>query len=80
MQNIVLLIDPPKDGSDISIKAGNMILNRFCIDEEASYELSGIYYLDHLIVDYSEVSSEYGYHGQTKGTGYHILFRKSFSV
>ena len=28
-----------------SIKAGNMFLNRFCIDEESAFETSGVYYL-----------------------------------
>ena len=37
-QNVVLFLDPPRDESDISLKAGNMILNRFCIDEDASFE------------------------------------------
>ena len=69
LQDLVLLMDPPKDGSDISLKAGNMLLNRFCIDEEAGFESSGVYYLDPLTVDYSEVSSEYGMYGETKGTG-----------
>ena len=68
MRNIVLLIDPPKDGSDISLKAGNMILNRFCIDEEASFETTGIYYLNELEKDYSMV----GRYDETKGTGYRL--------
>ena len=28
---------------DISLQAGNMFLNRFFIDEEAGFELSGVY-------------------------------------
>ena len=43
MQNIVFLIEPPREEYDISLKAGNMCLNRFCIDEDASFELSGVY-------------------------------------
>ena len=27
------------------VKAGNMCLNRFCIDEDAAFELSGVNYL-----------------------------------
>ena len=27
------------------LKTGNMILNRFCIDEDAAFELSGVNYL-----------------------------------
>ena len=38
-------MDPPQIAWDISWKAGNTCLNRFCIDEDAAFELSGIYYL-----------------------------------
>ena len=43
MQNLVFLMEQPKKEYDISLKAGNMYLNRFCIDEDASFELSGVY-------------------------------------
>ena len=43
MQNLVFLMEPPRKEYDISLKAGNMCLNRFCIDEDASFELSGVY-------------------------------------
>ena len=43
MQNVVLLIDPLVQASDVSSKAGNMYLNRFCIDEEAAFESTGVY-------------------------------------
>ena len=48
MQNLVVLMEPPQDylKYNISSKGGNMCLNRFCIDEDAAYELSGVYYLD----------------------------------
>ena len=45
MQNVVFFIDPPESENEISLKAGNMCLNRFCIDEDASFELSGVYNL-----------------------------------
>ena len=45
MQNLVLLMDSSGDGYDPSLKGGNMIFNRFCIDEDAAFELSGISYL-----------------------------------
>ena len=45
MQNLVVLMDPPEDTWNISSKAGNMILNRFCIEEDAAFELSGVHYL-----------------------------------
>ena len=45
MQNLVVLMDPSNEPYDILLKAGNMCLNRFCIDEDAAFELSGIYNL-----------------------------------
>ena len=45
MQNLVVLMEPSEDAWDTSLKAGNMILNRFCIDEDAAFELSGVNYL-----------------------------------
>ena len=45
LQNLVVLMAPIKDAHDHSLKAGNMILNRFCIDEDAAFELSGVNYL-----------------------------------
>ena len=46
MQNLVVLIDSTKQNDDISSNAGNMCLNRFCVDEDAGFELSGVSYLD----------------------------------
>ena len=45
IQNLVILMEPALDGDNVSEKAGNMILNRFCIDEDAAFELSGINHL-----------------------------------
>ena len=39
-------MDPSNDAFDNSLKAGNMIFNRFCIDEEAAFQLSGVNYLE----------------------------------
>ena len=44
-QNLVVLIDPSKNDYNISFKAANMYLNRFCIDEDAGFECSGVLYL-----------------------------------
>ena len=41
MQSLVILMEPSEHAHDDSLKAGNMILNRFCIDEDAAFELSG---------------------------------------
>ena len=38
-------MEPSEDAWNFSLKAGNMILNRFCIDEDAAFELSGVNYL-----------------------------------
>jgi len=45
MQNLVVLMEPSEDADEVSLKAENMILNRFCIDENAAFELSGVNYL-----------------------------------
>ena len=45
IQNVVLLMDPPNDAWCISLKGGNMALNRFCVDEETAFESYGIFYL-----------------------------------
>ena len=60
MQNIVILLQPPTEKWDVSLKGGNMILNRFCIDEDAAFELSGVHYLEKWSGTYSE----------NKGKGY----------
>ena len=45
-QNLVVFMEPSEDGYQIDMQAGNMILNRFCIDEDAAFELSGVNYLE----------------------------------
>ena len=45
MQNLVVLMEPSEDAWVTSLKGGNMTLNRFCIDEDAAFELSGVNYL-----------------------------------
>ena len=45
MQNLVVLMEPSKDAHNNSLEGGNMVLNRFCIDEDAAFELSGVNYL-----------------------------------
>ena len=45
MQNLVVLMESSKNVDVKPLKAGNMILNRFCIDEDAAFELSGVDYL-----------------------------------
>jgi len=38
-------MEPSEEAFNIALKAGNMYLNRFCIDEAAAFELSGVHYL-----------------------------------
>ena len=45
MQNLVVLMEPSEHAWNTSVRGGNMILNRFCIDEDAAFELSGVNYL-----------------------------------
>lgn len=54
-QDVTVIINTREEPSDISDAAANMILNRFCIDENAAFELSGVYYADHLP---SEITSQ----------------------
>ena len=51
MQNVVLLIDPNECAFDISLNAGMMYLNRFCIDEDAAFESTGVYHLKLITSD-----------------------------
>ena len=44
-QNLVVFMEEHEKPSFPSVKAGNMCLNRFCIDEEAGFEVSGVYRL-----------------------------------
>ena len=72
-------MDPPKDGSDISLKAGNMILNRSFIDEEAGCESSGVYFLNQFTVDHSQVRNKLN--GMiSKGMGYYRCFLLEFKL
>ena len=45
MQNLVVFIEPSEDASNVSEKAGKLYFNRFCVDEDAACELSGVYNL-----------------------------------
>ena len=45
MQNLVVLMEPSGNACYIDLKGGNMCLNRFCIEEDDAFELSGVHYL-----------------------------------
>ena len=84
IQNLVFLKEPPifdnhlsfftssLNQSDISAMAGNMYLNRFCIDEDAAFEVSGIYNLENdpaktrFVSSYCLPSSKVGYRAQNR--------------
>ena len=57
MQNLIVLNEPNNVGHDVSSQYGNMWLNRFCIDEDAAFETSGVYNLERLKLVY--VSDHY---------------------
>ena len=42
MQNLIVLMEPSEVAYKTPLKGGNMILNRFCIDEDAAFELAGV--------------------------------------
>ena len=46
MQNMVVLVEPPERAWNTSSKGPKMCLNRFCIDEDAAFELSGVHHVD----------------------------------
>ena len=52
-QNLVVVIDPSTSAYNISSKAANMYLNRFCIDEDAGFESSGVFYFQESVFDYN---------------------------
>ena len=45
MQNLVVLMEPFEDADNVSVNTGNMLFNRFSVDEDAAFELS-VYYLE----------------------------------
>ena len=69
-QNLVLLMEPSEDAFKIDLKGGNMCMNRFCVDEDAAFELSGVHYLaksSWLIISNKE--SKKDIERQSKGKG-----------
>ena len=51
-QNIVILLEPKwmMNPWEMSSKSGNMFLNRFCVEEDAGFELSGVHFFQKWIV------------------------------
>ena len=73
-QNLVVLTEPSDEKYYISLKVGNMVLNRFCIDEDAAFELSGVDY-------FKKTSEDIVYDGdrefERKEKGIEYLFLRS---
>ena len=58
-----MLQEPLNDTFDISLQDGNMLSNRFCIDEEAGFEFSGVHHLNgyKLCSHYNSYNCYYSY-------------------
>ena len=56
-RNIILFIEPAAKPFDTPEKIGNSYINRFTIDEDAAFELSGVYYLKQPKVVYKNKMS-----------------------
>ena len=57
MQNLFVFIGPSEHAWETSLRGGNMILNRFCIDEDAAFELSGVHYFKKTSADMEDEES-----------------------
>ena len=73
MQNLVFLKQPPHFfRSDTSEMAGNMHLNRFCVGEDAAFEVFGVYNLKNdptcSVSGFSLPDLEVGHHTDNKET------------
>ena len=44
-QNIVLMVEPSEDSFTCPFKIGNLFINRFCIEEQAAFEVIEIFEL-----------------------------------
>ena len=70
MQNLVVLLEPSEDASNVSLKGGNLMLNRFCIDEDAAFELSGVNYLEKSSDEMKRESKKFRDERKVKGKEY----------
>ena len=70
MQNLVVLMEPTDTAYETPLKGGNMILNRFCIDEDAAFELSGVNYSKKIRKDLSDTESDTDLIDTEKGKEY----------
>ena len=78
MQNLVVLMEQSDDAEYVSLKAGYMILNRFCIDEDAAFELSGVNYLKKS--SWEMLKEEFKAERKVKGKDYSFLCSETFLI
>ena len=66
-------MDPSENAYDIDLKGGNMCLNRFSMDEEAAFEISGVHYLKKATSDDNMFDDDVDddVHDDPKGKGYY---------
>ena len=62
-------MEPSEQAYSIDFKGGNMCLNRFSIDEDAAFELSGVHYLEKSSYDII-YRNEFELERKSKGKGY----------
>ena len=48
-QNLILLIQPTDISWFTPEKTANLLMNRFCINEDAAFEVSGVHYLGKML-------------------------------
>ena len=79
MQNLIVLMEPSEDAWITPLRTGNMILNQFCIDEDAAFELSGV---DYLKQSHRAMESEREFEAErkVKGKDYSFLRSETFFI
>ena len=80
MQNLVVLMEPSEKVWSCSLKAGNMILNRFCIDEDSAFELSGVNYLKKTSMKMNDETREFEAQRKVKGKDFSCLRFETFLI
>ena len=73
-------MQPAEDACDTSLRAGNMIFNRFCIDEDAAFELSGVNYLQKSSWEIMSWGSEFEAERKVKGKDFSCIRSETFSI
>lgn len=73
MQNLFVLLEDNERADIVSLKGGNMCMNRFCIDEDASFELSGVNYFKKEACRWKWNKEEWEEKNKEKGKEYPLL-------